>query len=711
MNYATRFIWILAGFMLFTAFAESDIFGRLRRGFEALEVYNYFKAKELFYRALKNDSVPAAYGLSVIYGRNDNPFFQIDSAFKFIKIAKRNYPSLSEDDKEDYSVYGVDSSAIANQLHSIDSLFYRVALAKDSVNQWNDFITNHFSKPYHAEAIRHRNQRAFAIASRQHTSAAYAEFLKKHPKAVQAPAAKRKFQKRLFNEQTVAGTVSSYQDFIRKNPRSPYVSDAEDRIYAIATKDGRVEDYVRFIQEFPGNGNIGEAWHALYRLELNQLTARSISAFSLKYPDYPFMDQLQEEFEYATTPYYPIMVDSLWGFIDEQGVIRVPPKYDWVERYSENMALVGKDGQVAFINKAGELITDFELDDAYTFKDGYAVVENNGKAGVINRLGQLVIPFQYRDVGEYSDGLFYAEDQDGKYGYIDNKGEIIIPFILDNASNFSDGYAVVEKNGATGVIDKKGMLIVNFIYDWVEPFENDIKSARVRINGRFGLIDRHGILVADTVYNQIGDFSNGLALAANDKRYGFLTILGDTAIPFIYSYNPAVLKKSVFINQHARVYQKGKVGIIDTSGTKIFPAIFEDIGNYIGKLIPVKRHGKWGYADLGVNLAIDYSYTSAGNFKDGLAVVSRKGKYGIIDTLGNLIIDLKFNSLKIIDSLVLVSDTAFGLINLEGKELVPLIFSDAKRVNDRIIQFESPQGMGPQYYAILRQEFIWRRNL
>lgn len=710
MKNASRLVLFLSISMLSSAFANLGNPGKLRKGFEALEVYNYFKAKDLFYQSLKRDSVPAAYGLSLIYGRDDNPFFQLDSAFKFITIANRIYPRLDSDDKRDYLEIGVDSIAISHQLHKIDSLFYGLALNKNSVDGWHDFIAAHHSEPFHENAVSSRNQLAFDLAQSENLSEAYAEFITKYPDAIQAPEAQKIYENLFYKEQTVGDRIKDYQKFMLSNPESPYVSDAENRVYEIATKSGKVSSYLQFIKDFPNNNNTDSAWRNVYKLEIGELSATSIAAFSLKYPEYPFMDELKQEFEYATTFYYPIMVDSLWGFIDEKGTVRIKPAFDWVEPFSENIAMVGKGEKIAFVNKAGERITDFNFENAYAFKNGFAVVEKSEHFGVINRLGEEVIPFIYQDVGEFNDDLFYVQNDDDKYGFLDNHGKIIVPFVLSNASDFNDGLAVVESEGAQGVIDKQGRMVVNFIYDWIEPFSDKNKPSRVRIGSHFGLIDHHGIVVADTVYSQIGDFSDGLALAADESNFGYINLRGDTTIAFKYTYKPAALKSSVFVNNHARIFQKDKMGIIDTAGTKIFPAIFEDTGNFTGKLIPVKKNGKWGYANQAVDLVIGYKYDSAENFKDSLAIVSVKGKYGLIDTLGHPKVDFKYKSIVVFDSLALVSDTAYGLINLNGIEKVPLVYNEAKQINNQVIQFTKSTGDGPDYYDISKQKFIWRQN-
>jgi TPR repeat protein len=51
-------------------------------------IFDYFQAKKLFQKSLKKDTSPAAYGLAQIYFRKDNPFHSLDSAYKYIGIAK-----------------------------------------------------------------------------------------------------------------------------------------------------------------------------------------------------------------------------------------------------------------------------------------------------------------------------------------------------------------------------------------------------------------------------------------------------------------------------------------------------------------------------------------------------------------------------------------------------------------------------------------------
>ena len=709
MKYAIRIVTFFFAILLFGAFVPAPLSGKLKKGFAALEVYNYFEAKQQFYKALKKDSVAAGYGLSVVYGRDDNPFYQIDSAFKFITLAATKYPDLDSKTKVGYIELGLDSMAISMQVIHVDSLFYNAATARNTLTGWQYFIDFHKAQPYLDNAIENRNEIAFNLAADTNTSAAYRNYVNQYPDADEIFEAGKRYNRLLYEEQTSEGRVRDFQRFIEENPESPYVSDAEYRVFEKATAPGTLEVFRQFIDENPLNENVNRAWRNIYALEVGELSARSIAAFSMKYPDYPFSDELKTDFQLATTRFYPIQENELWGFIDDKGVVRIEPAYDWVEPFSENLASVGKNEKVAFINKAGKLITEFDFEDAYAFKSGYSVVVKNDLYGVINRLGKWIVNPTYQDVGEFSEGFFYAENEDG-YGYLDENGNQVIDFHFQNASDFKNGLAIVQKAAKYGMINTRGELVSDFVYDWIEPFRTDRNPSRFKKGNLFGLVDQVGTVLVDSVYTHIGDYSEGLALAANNKTYGFINIKGDTIIDFKYTFSPAVLNVSLFQNGYVRIYQKDKVGVIDTAGTRIFPAIFENIGQFSGNLIPVVKKDKWGYADLNVNLVIPYKFDEAGNFRDSVAVVSKKGLFGLIDTLGKTKVDFKYRSIVLVDSLMLVSDTAYGLIDMNEKILVPLTYSNAEVIDKYIIRFENGKNQGGDYYDILQGKFLWRRK-
>ncbi|MGB6036135.1 MAG: WG repeat-containing protein, partial [Cryomorphaceae bacterium] len=643
---------------------SAGLSGRLERAFEALSIYDYFQAKELFYKSLKNDSVAASYGLSIIYSRDDNPFTQLDSAHKYINLALNGWGQVDEKSRLDYTEVGVDSMSITRQEYVIDSLAFARAENLSDISAWNAFIEEFDNAEFLAIATEKRNAMVFQLAKDENTSRAFANFLNDYPNSAQVTEAKRLFDLRNFEERTAGDELRDYQAFIDSFPSSPYVPDAEERIYKAATANGKSNDYWRFIESYPTNPFVDIAWRKIYALEVKEINAESIAAFTLSYPEYPFMEELKQEFDLAVTRFYPISDGDYWGFINDKGKIAIDPKFDWVENFSDGIAMVGIDDQVAYINKEGVEISEERFSDGFSFSKGFAVVEKNDFFGIINRIGEYVVDPIYDDIGENSEGLYYAE-KDGFFGYINEQGEIAIPFGYTDALDFHQGVAVVaDSSGMKGLINKEGVPVTAFEFDWIESLESIELPARFRKDGQFGLINRGGLVLTDTVYDALGEWSDGLALAASDGKYGFLNTKGDTVVEFLYSYSSAALTSSKFESGYAKVFQKDKVGVIDSTGIKAFPAIFEDVGRYSGNLVPVKKRGKWGYSNLDVNLSIGYNFSYASNFNDSLAIAAMGDLYGVIDTLGKTKIPFVYASMEWVDTLLIVQDTAYGIISL-----------------------------------------------
>ncbi len=696
---------LFLGFLLLSA----GLPGRLQKAYNALAIYDYFQAKELFYKSLKNDPVAASYGLSVIYSRNDNPFTQIDSAHKYINISEQKWAGVDAKSRLDYLTVGVDSLSILSQAYTIDSLAFLRAQAINEITAWNEFIEGFDNAHFQAMAIESRNEMLFQLAKAENTSKAYSTFFANYPNAAQAEEAKKLFDLRNFEERTADNALKSYQAFIDTFPMSPYVPDAEERIFNLATTGGKAQDYLSFVETFDSNPYVDIAWRRIYALEVKEITAQSIAEFTLSYPDYPFMQELKQQFELAVTRFYPFSDGDYWGFINDKGEVAIAPKYEWVENFSDGIAMVGVGDQVTYIDKEEKEISKERFSDGFAFNKGLAVVEKDDFFGIINRIGDFVVEPIYDDIGENSEGFFYAE-KDGFYGYINDEGEIAIPFIYSDALDFHQGVAVVaDSSGAKGLINKVGNRLTPFNYDWIESFTSIDLPVRFRQDGLFGLLNRGGLNLTDTLYQALGEFSDGLILAAADDYYGFLDTKGDTVIDFLYSYSPNALTNSKFEHGYAKVFQKDKVGVIDSTGVKIFPAIFEDVGTFKGNLTPVKKRGKWGYSDLDVNLAIGYQYDYASSFSDSLAIVSKDGLFGVIDTFGKTKIPLAFASVEWLDTLLLVQDTAYGIISLAQDTLVPLQYEKVTRIDNKVVQLKRFSGTY-DYYDLRKKQFLRREE-
>ena len=684
---------------------------RLRKAFEALEVYNYFLARDLFCRSIDKHKVPAAYGLSVIYGRQDNPFTELDSAFHYISLAKREMAHLSPKDWDDMAEVGLDSAAIARQVVRVDSLAFLRAVQQGGIDNLEAFIDRHSTPQYLRLALKERNALAFETAERANSSSAYHKFMQNYPDADQFEEAQKRFYDRQYREYTESNGLEGYTRFLEECPESPYREEAEYQVFLLETENANTDAYYSFISRHPDNRFIPEAWRLLYILEVGDYSPKSIAAFSLKYPEYPYFEELKLDFELATTRFYPFRKKEKWGFIDEYGEVRIEAIFDWTESFSEQLTLVGIGDDAFYIDKRGQRLGEKVFEDGLPFNQGFAVVDAEGYQGIINRMGQWLLKPEYDACGEYSEGLFFLE-RDGLFAYANSSGELCIPFMYESASDFHMQRAIVSKEGAFAFIDREGRPLTEFEYDWLEPFGPD-SLARCRIDDSFGLIHHSGKELVSPRYTALGEPGNGLRLAANGDQYGFINQRGDTVINFDYHYQAAALQLSRFENGHATVYQKVrkevKLAVIDSSGAKKLPAIFNGIGSYQSPFIAVRKQDLWGYADTDVNLRLPYKFDAAGDFQDSLALVSLRGKMDLIDVEGKERFGFRYSEIQRMDSLLIMRDTLATLIHLRGDTLLPELYQRIEHFDTHVLRLEDHRGF-QAYYDYRRERLIWRES-
>jgi hypothetical protein len=232
-----RIALIIGLFALVPAFSYA---GKIKKGYQALEIYNYFEAKQLFESSLKNELVPAAYGLSLIYYRTDNPFHNIDSAYNYIVKAHSGFPLLEEKEKLEYAVYGLNALALEYQRELVSAYLFRRAVDQNSVQGFDLFIQQNYWSVRIDSAVFLRDSLAFERADQSATSGDYKGFMDNYPTSVFADQALARYEQKLYLESTASNTLISYVEFVKKNPESPYRTDAEDRIFEIYTQTGTV---------------------------------------------------------------------------------------------------------------------------------------------------------------------------------------------------------------------------------------------------------------------------------------------------------------------------------------------------------------------------------------------------------------------------------------------------------------------------------------
>lgn len=108
-----------------------------------------------------------------------------------------------------------------------------------------------------------------------------------------------------------------------------------------------------------------------------------------------------------------------------------------------NYAVVADEGGYYLIDKAGEAWFEERFADAKGIEEGlFAVADSSGRWGFANEKGELVVDYQYEDAYSFSNRLA-AVKYAGKWGYVNKYGTMVIEAQFQQAWPFLAGSSLV----------------------------------------------------------------------------------------------------------------------------------------------------------------------------------------------------------------------------------------------------------------------------
>lgn len=654
--------------------------GKVEKGFKSLKIYNYFDAKEKFEKKLKKSTTsPAAFGLATIYFREDNPFHQIDSAYRLILLSENTFNLLKEKKALKYAEYGFSQKAISDLKQNISSYYYDRLSDQNSIAEWTNFIVKNPFAIEILQATRTRDSLALIKARESNTSVSFQQFLKTYPTSELLSEGKEAFHLAQYREETERGLVVSYVTFMKNFPENPYVTQAQDQIYNLMTEINTVTAISTFIKEHPKNRNIDDAWRRLYQVYMYDYSDDRIQQFEKEYPNFPFKKELISDLELSRLILFPIRVFKKFGAMDVNGDLKIPPTYESLNMFYEGLSLASKDGKFGYINKANQVVIPFQYYSGYDFEEGRAIVEVKDKFGLIDRTGKIILPIEFDDIGSFSEGLIYAQ-KNGKYGYYDKFGQLRIKHIFTEAFSFDHGIAKVQMETKQAYINTLGEYVVSPNQEEVYFFT---KNLLLFYNGEYyGLKDLKEMIVLEPLYDQISILSDGLAMVVEDDEIGYIDSLGK----MIISPKFEVFANSVEIGQFkdglAIAKSAGKMGIINRSGKFVLKNTYSQLGKS-SEYIAFNKGKLWGFMEESGKVKIAPTYLWAESFENDLAIVATDDKQGVINSLNKEVIGIEYDEITRLENhfFTLEKGGAFGLANEKGTIVVPIEYEEIRQLN------------------------------
>lgn len=146
-------------------------------------------------------------------------------------------------------------------------------------------------------------------------------------------------------------------------------------------------------------------------------------------------------------------------------------------------------------------------------------------------------------------------------------------------------------------------------------------------------------------YEEIAPFYGNYAVVKNEEQYGLINAKGSRTIRA--AYDDCGCYSGDY--QVVPVENEGAWFYLNTKEhKKIVPDdAFEWLGVISEDVAVVKKNGKYGYADTGLNLKTECEWEAASAFLHGVAAVCKAGKWALIDGSFSPVTDYSYEEIKV----------------------------------------------------------------
>jgi hypothetical protein len=309
---------------------------------------------------------------------------------------------------------------------------------------------------------------------------------------------------------------------------------------------------------------------------------------------------------------------GLCGAVHRDGSVAVPPRYDWVGKFSDNRAAFRLNGLYGFVDEDGREIVkpQYRIVDDYQF--GFAQVDVDGKSGLIDRDGGMVIEPKYGFIRAIAPDRFRVSEKRWLGGMTGSEdfSEGRIEYTPAGGVSVSVSEFVLGNNGGD-VIDSSGRRVGPLPAPWMPSFDKDDPSIRwVQKDTLWGLARGDGSWLVEPKFQQAGSLIDGLAYVKLNGKVGFINRSGNFVI------DPVFDKAWIFERgmRFTWAERDGAVGLIDKTGTWLSKPDYQQMrlaaGYRAGTREPAfgwhfKKANRWGLLDLDGRVVLDADFDQA----------------------------------------------------------------------------------------------------
>ncbi|MBN2897738.1 MAG: WG repeat-containing protein [Clostridia bacterium] len=416
--------------------------------------------------------------------------------------------------------------------------------------------------------------------------------------------------------------------------------------------------------------------------------------------------------------------------IDQEGKVVFELNYDW-EYYDfkhDRAVVYDYDSeQYGYVDKKGNVVIPFKLDDAFDFSGDYAVYSEVGKYGIIDKMGNFVMAPVYDNLGITGSGFVLGYD--GLYTTLLNKDLVPIRRICGDLIGGGDGHndpynsILIDQNSTyVYVRDYAGNILGK--YNYVASLGEDIfatdsgdiintSNMKADIPGNadmpligdyvFDFIGEDGqVALSLPEYDWVAPFSEGLAIVEKNGKYGYINTSGEVVIPIKYD------DADNFVDGAAEVYAFSSYYSIDKEGKKIPGSSYDDYYGYDSDsedeaayyTITVDDYGPMGLIERATNkVVLEPVYDYINYLGHDLYELSDDNyDYGFYNAKTASLIEPQYEDYNVdFDRNIIVvynDDYTCGVITTEGKTILDAVYDDITVDGRKLMVTEKGATMG-----------------
>lgn len=338
---------------------------------------------------------------------------------------------------------------------------------------------------------------------------------------------------------------------------------------------------------------------------------------------------------------FPVKINHKWGLIDRNGHISLPPTYDAIGEFDRfGHAAMQQNGLFGLLDDKRAIIFQPTFEELAALDSTLFIVASKGHRRVINIQGETIFEDDFSLAVALPNGSLKIQ-QNGRWGIIGKDGRPLVPAEYDDLELRADGRYQTTLNGLFGLYANNGNKILPPHCKAFRTVENSGLTFYQKDN-KWGAVDESGIEILPPTYTQFVPMDAYIKLLLEKDKQDLLHIGEKRLVNKVpYSdYRPTADGRIIVRStDHA-------LGLIDSQGEVLLPPAYQEIEELDENRFRVLQNELWGIVAMGGQRIAECQYDFIGPLAASTPVCIYKKR------------------------------ERFGLLNLEGTQLTPPIYTD-----------------------------------